>query len=236
MIRIFASQRFLALYSGMLTLVFAVVVLAAFANQSPKSDFDQITVHRINLVEPDGTLRMVISDKAKFPGIILRGKEHPHPDRTTAGVLFFNDEGTENGGLTFGGEKGSSHGHLSFDAYEQDQIFTIDAGQQGDKSAEAMSLVDRPAYPISELVALTDKIKDFPESKKKEEIANFLKTHEPPHQRLYLGRGADKSVALRLKDTQGHDRLVIEVAPDGAPQLKFLDADGKVVSELPANK
>ena len=48
---------------------------------------------------------MVISNKADFPGIIIKGKETPHPDRKTAGMLFFNDEGTENGGLIFGGSK-----------------------------------------------------------------------------------------------------------------------------------
>ena len=180
---------------------------------------------------------MVLSNKADFPGIILHGKEHPHPNRKTAGMLFFNDEGTENGGLIFGGEKkdgkGSSYGHLSFDAYDQDQIFTIDAGKTGDQSASALSMIDRPEYPISEVVALTDRIKGMTDEQKKAEIAKFSKEHGAPHARLYLGRSADKSVALRLKDPEGHDRVVIEVAADGSPLLQFLDKDGKVVSQMP---
>ncbi len=238
--QILGNPKFLAIYSGVLTLVFAITVLAGFTADSHRVSFDEVTVHRINIVEPDGTLRMVLSDKSEFPGIIIKGKEHPHPDRTTAGMLFFNDEGTENGGLIFGGEmkdgKGSSFGHLSFDAYEQDQIFSLDAGKTGDQSESALSMIDRPEYPIGELVALTDKIKDLPEDQKKAEIAKFMKDRPAPHKRLSLGRAEDKSVSLRLKDTEGRDRAVLEVAADGSPVLRLLDKDGKVVSQLPAAK
>src|SRR5580698_1055176 len=128
MTKLLSNPRFLAVYSGVLTIAFATVVLTGFTESRQKQSFDEITVHRINVVEPDGTLRMVISNKADFPGVIIKGKETPHPGRQTAGMLFFNDEGTENGGLIFGGEKdkqgnASSYGHLSFDRYEQDQVF-----------------------------------------------------------------------------------------------------------------
>jgi len=38
---------------------------------------------------------------------------------------------------------------------------------------------------------------------------------------------------LGLEDTEGQDRIVSQVAPDGTPGLQLLAADGKVVSELP---
>ena len=63
-----------------------------------------IAVKRINIIEPDGTLRMVQSNKAQFPGVIVKAEEHKQ-DRPFAGMLFFNDEGTENGGLIFNGSK-----------------------------------------------------------------------------------------------------------------------------------
>lgn len=235
------SQRFLAIYSGILTAVFAITVLGGFVAEKEKTEFKELSVQRLNIVEPDGTLRMVISDKAQFPGIIIKGKEHPHPDRKTAGILFFNEEGTENGGLIFGGEKDkdgkvSSYGHLSFDAYEQDQVFSIDAQQEGGQRGSALTMVDRPDYPIGELVALTDRIKDLPAEQKNAEIAKFLQAHPSPHVRLSLGRGADKSVALKLKDVDGHDRIVVEVGADGAPVMRFLDAAGKVVDQFPPAK
>lgn len=87
------SERYLACYSGLLTLVFAVVVLTGAA-QSRVAKFEQIDVQRINVREKDGTLRMVVSGHDTFPGLIVRDKEYPHP-RPQAGMLFYNDEGTE---------------------------------------------------------------------------------------------------------------------------------------------
>lgn len=230
------SQRFLAIYSGVLTAVSLVTVLIA---ASPKrASFEELTAQRINIIEPDGTLRMVISDKSRLPGIIIKGQEHPHPNRSTAAILFFNDEGTENGGLSFGGSKDKngqarSSGHLSFDAYEQDQYFSIDASQQGDQAAQSLMLVDRPDYPIGELIAVTDRMRNLPADHQKIEMARFNEAHAPPRQRLYLGRSTDKSVALKLKDAEGRDRIVIQVAADGSPVIRFLDQTGKVISQLP---
>jgi hypothetical protein len=237
----FSSQRFLAIYSGVLTVAFAVTVLGGFAGDKSNADFKEITVQRLNLVEPDGTLRLVISDKALFPGIYLKGVEHPHPNRRTGGMLFFNDEGTENGGLIFGGEKDkdgkpSSYGHLSFDAYEQDQVFTLEAQQRGDQHGSALTLADEPDYPIGDLVAVTDRIKSLPTDQQKAEIAKFMQSHPQPHPRFFLGRNDDKSVAMKLKDVDGHDRIVLEVAPDGSPSVRFLDAEGKLISQLPPPK
>src|SRR5215472_2091605 len=114
------TQRFLTIYSGVLTCVFAVTVLSGAATKSKPTSFDEINVRRINFVDPNGTVRLILSNKTDAPGLIIRGKEYPHPDRKTAGVIFFDDEGTENGGLIFGGSKSKdgkvqSYGHLSFD-------------------------------------------------------------------------------------------------------------------------
>jgi hypothetical protein len=128
---VITGQRFLTLYSGALTLVFAVTVLGGFASGKKPDVVDELNVHRINVVEPDGTLRMVISDKALLPGVIVNGKEVEKVERPQAGVLFYNDEGSENGGLIFGGrknEKGEvvdSGGSLSFDKYGANQIVQL---------------------------------------------------------------------------------------------------------------
>ena len=74
---------------------------------------------------------MVISNCARLPGVIVKGKEQPPSDRPQAGMIFYNDEGSENGGLKFGGrrnEKGEvvdSGGSLSFDKYGADQIVQL---------------------------------------------------------------------------------------------------------------
>ena len=60
-----SSSRFLAIYSGVLTLVFAVTILCGFAMmRSPH--FGIITARRINIVEPDGTVRAHHLDPCRF--------------------------------------------------------------------------------------------------------------------------------------------------------------------------
>ncbi len=238
MTKLFASQQFLAIYSGVVTLILAVTLLGGLSESLPKQKFSEIDVERINVVEPDGTLRMVISNKANFPGIIIKGKEVPHPTRKTAGMLFFNDEGTENGGLIFGGSKDkqgkvSSYGHLSFDRYEQDQVFTVEADEEGGDRSSELRILDEPDHPITEDLAAANRIAKLPKDEQAEAWRKFRATTPHSEPRVYLGRSPDRSVALRLKDVQGHDRIVISVRPDGTPILQFLDGQGRVTSQLP---
>src|ERR1700685_3639826 len=121
--------KLLAIYSAVVSTTIAAYLLSG-SIQAATSALDELTVHRIDVVEPNGTLRMVISDHARLPGIIVHGKSHPY-DRPQAGMLFYNDEGTENGGLIFGGKKNEkgevvdSGGSLSFDKYGANQIVQL---------------------------------------------------------------------------------------------------------------
>jgi len=234
------SHRFLTIYSGVLTLAFALALFTGAA-KSRKTSFEEIDVQRINVVEPDGTVKLVLSSKALFPGILYKGKEYPHPNRKTAGILFFNDEGTENGGLIYGGAKDangkvSSYGHLSFDQYDQDQVFTIDASEEQGNRSVRLSVWDRPDYSIAELLALQDRIKNMSEDQQKAESSKFFSQHESAHPRLFLGKSDNGSVSLRLNDKQGRERLILEVAPDGSPVVRFLDQNGQETGRLPIEK
>jgi hypothetical protein len=123
------GERFLVAYCVLSSTALAAVLLMGAAR--PAQTFDEITVHRINVAEPDGTLRMVISDKARLPGVIVKGKEQPKVDRPQAGMLFYNDEGSENGGLIFGGrrtergEVADAGGSLSFDKYGASEVVQL---------------------------------------------------------------------------------------------------------------
>ena len=143
-------------------------MLSGFSSRAASTSFEEITVQRINVIEPDGTLRLVVSNKAKSPGIYVKGREYQPGLHDTAGLIFLNDEGTENGGLIFSGSKdasgnNSSSGHLSFDRYEQDQVLSIDAQNYNDQSTVALSMWDRPSWSIVEYLELLDRIAGLPE-------------------------------------------------------------------------
>jgi hypothetical protein len=258
--RLFSHPRFLAVYSGVLTIVFAAAVALGLKSgawtlrpvhaeeSSRNAAFDQITVQRINVVEPDGTPRLVIANQATFPGFFYKGKEGLRPDRVgQAGLLFMNNEGTENGGLIFGGYQGSdgvphAWGHLSFDEYEQDQTLSLDTDEDGTTRHAGIQIWDNGSGHITpEVLAAFSKAKvmptDTPEhiaaaQKVMEELLAKYPIREIP--RAYLGRDRQKGSSLQLNDAAGHTRIMLRVAADGTPEMQFLDASGKVTSQWPA--
>ena len=193
--------------------------------------FDEIDVQRINVREPDGTLRMTISSMAKAPGLFFRGKEHPYPSRLAAGILFFNDEGTENGGLLFGGAKkgqyASSGGHLSFDQYEQDQVISLDQTEDHGRRRASLTFFDRPATPLP--LELFERV-NTPEGSA--EIDNLTANGGLGYPRLFIGKTEERDSAVILRDARGLARLRLTVTSSGAASIEFMDESGKVVRRI----
>jgi hypothetical protein len=197
------GQRVLIIYSGLLTAAVCICLLSGFAKRSVTT-MDELDVQRINVREPDGTLRMVISDSARLPGVIVKGKELPKADRPQAGMIFFNDEGSENGGLIFGGRRDKhgdvvdSGGSLSFDRYNANQVVQLIGVDDKTDSMAGMVIADS------------------------QEAGGG-------HRRAWVGRSADGSVGVSLMDAAGNKRIVLRVASDGASEMDFLDKNGKIL-------
>jgi hypothetical protein len=228
-----------ALKSGMLaycaltTTVLGVFTITQAISNPSKASFQEIDVQRINVREPDGTLRMVVFSKAAAPGAPWRGKEIARPDRqSSAGILFMNDEGTETGGLVFGGAKKdgkvSSHGHLSFDPYEQDQVIALEQEQENGQRYATLQFNDMPDTPIRwDLDAGT------PQGKA--EIERLAKAGAFGNSRLSIGRRSDRSSGVTLSDDKGRPRLYLNVTAEGVASIAFLDENGKPVRTLTAD-
>jgi hypothetical protein len=215
---------------------FATVALVflggAVAGGARRATFDEIDVKRINVRENDGRLRMTISGADHAPGIIFRGKEQPHPDRKSAGVLFFNDEETENGGLIFGGKREGkntqSYGHLSFDQYEQDQVLQLVQEEENGKRRAGMQINDRVDAPMD--LSKLPQIRAMPDGPEK--LAAAKEAGFGGAQRLFVGKTGDRASEVALKDAQGRTRLVLSVAEDGGASIRFLDETGKEIQRI----
>src|SRR6267142_1353736 len=107
--RLEREVRCLKIYATVATLVCAVFVLSAFALQGKKQKFEEIDVERINIVEKDGKLRMVISNEARQHPGIANGKIIQRKGPRPPGMIFFNHLGDEMGGLIFGDNGGKGH-------------------------------------------------------------------------------------------------------------------------------
>jgi hypothetical protein len=233
----FSNPKFLSVYSAVLTVTFAIVVLDA-ASRARNQKFGIITARRINIVEPDGTVRLTISNRADFPGAWNRKKGYPRPDRReAAGMLFMSEEGTEQGGFIWGASQlpdGTiqNHGHFSLDQYEENQIFAIDAGQEGNDKFSRITMADQGDFPIEEKRKANEEIDKLPLDKQDAAWEKFFASHRHDVQRLALGRSPDGSVGLKLRDGAGRVRLVLVVQADGKPVLQFLNDQGTVIREF----
>src|SRR5580658_3309862 len=231
------NPKFLAVYCGLLTIALAVAVLWSVA-VARNPTFGIISVRRINVVEPDGTVRLTISNRADFPGAWNRKKEYARPDRTeAAGMLFMREEGTEQGGLIWGASQlpdGTieNHGHLSFDQYEENQIFALDAGQEGKDKFSRITILDQGDFPIEEKRKVADRINALPPDKQDAAWGEFFASRRHDVKRMVLGRDAEGSVGLNLRDSNGKVRILLAVQQDGKPVLQFLDEKGNVVNEF----
>jgi hypothetical protein len=237
--------RLLKAYSLLLTMLLGTLALAAFRGTEPaqqKQRFGEIDVERINVVEPDGKLRMVLSNRPRSIGPIYKGQPFGYAGGTRPGIIFFNDEGTENGGLTFQGRRNadgtfSSGLHLSFDQFDQDQVVVLNYQDDNGARRLGLTLLDRADVNIFDLVRQRDSIMKMPEGAARAEALRRLMGPRDgvplAAERVYVGRDRSRAAVLNLSDPMGRPRLRLRVDSLGAPSLEFLDEGGRVTARLP---
>jgi hypothetical protein len=240
--RIERDLRFLKWYALATTTALGAFAVSAFTQGPQKARFTEIDVERINVLEPNGQYRMVISNRARSIGPIFRGKPFGYPGGTRPGIIFFNDEGTENGGLTFSGRREAngtfrSTGHLSFDQYEQDQVVYMQYTDNNGQRRMGLTVADRAPTSIYDWVLRRDSINRMSEGPAKTAALDRLRgpVNGVPlfAQRAYIGRDVARSALVSLSDPMGRARLRLVVDSLGAPRIEFLDEGGRVVRQIP---
>lgn len=219
----------------------------AFKN-SGNQKFAEIDVQRINIVEPDGTVKMIITNVDRFPN----GKTKINDRRVTemrkkrSGMLFFNEEGMECGGFIYDGQK-KAEGHssglsLTYDQFDGDQVMQLITQDQkeGDKRTVSSSLIfnDRP---LKESQDKTHRIiAELEELRKKDPAAAEQKSREYQQQgiiggapRIMLGKSRSQNNGLFLFDDQGKIKAMFYVDKMNNAKLDFFDDKGNVIGSFP---
>jgi hypothetical protein len=228
--------RLLKIYATVATVFCAIFLLSGFVIQSKKQKFEEIDVERINIVEKNGKLDIVISNQERqHPGIV-NGKIIERKSPRPPGMIFFNHLGDEMGGLIFGDNGGKGHfGSLTFDKVKNDQTMGFRYLESDNGTYQsAVEMWQQPNIPSDVMVAkyeAANKIAD--ETARKAAIQSLIDNNELTTNRLFLGKRRDNSMMLLMNDIKGRPRIRMQVTPDGAPKLDFLDEAGKVVYSLP---
>ena len=240
--RFLSSPRFLAIYSGVLTIVFAATILTGFAQSERKASFEQLDVQRINIVGPDGQNQMVISNRQLVPEAILDGKTFESQGRHNgAGIIFYNSEGDEDGGLAFSSVKTtngySADGDLMFDQHKQDQTVGIEYVDENGQRRAGLHVWDRGNIDLAQMVEHFNAVKNMPAGPEKDAAMKQLQEQQKNGDfgatRLFAGKTPDKNATVSLYDAKGNPRLRLSVSAAGEAKIDFLDENGKVTYSLP---
>lgn len=236
------QMRILQVYAVVATLAAGAVVFMAAKQPDKNAKFKTIDVQRINVREPDGTLRLAIFNNALSPAPIINGKSDPNrAGHRGAGLMFYNDEGSENGGLTYGGKTVNgtpmADSGLMFDQYDQDQTVGITYQQKGTQRQSGLMVWSRPTTPLTDLIAQVTAMEKMPAGPDKAAAMKKLQQKEASGEfgakRVFVGRNKKNDATVVLSDKTGKPRIEMTVAPDGTAHLNFLDANGKVIDSLP---
>jgi hypothetical protein len=221
-----------------------VFALAAFTRAHGRPHFDEIDVGRINIVEPNGTLRLAISNKAHFPDPIMDGKSYPlRSGAKPAGMIFFNDLGDEQGGLIWNGKevggKVDAGASLTMDQWRQDQTVQLSYEQEGGDRWAGLRVIDRPDKPMTPMLDRAMVAMKLPAGPRRDSALAAVRQYADSAglhaaSRILIGQGTERTASVVLNDRNGKPRIRMSVDSAGTPKLEFLDATGAVTYRLPS--
>ncbi|CAM4094865.1 hypothetical protein FLAN108750_09900 [Flavobacterium antarcticum] len=210
--------------------------------------FTEIDVERINIVEKDGTVKMMITNVDRFPNgsTTINNRPTTADRKKRSGMLFFNEDGMECGGFIYDGTK-NENGHssglsLTYDQYDGDQVMQLltQDYQQGDKRMVSSSLAfnDRPAKESQIKTTAIMKELDALRKTDPKEMQRRFKEYQKQElvggvPRVLLGKTQSQNNGLFLFDDQGKPRAMFYVDKENNAKLDFLDDKGAVISSFP---
>lgn len=228
---------FLRLYVVVSSLALVFLTTAALRQAGKPQNLGEITVERINVVDANGTLRLVIANKDRMHPGVMDGKVIDRP-RPVAGLLFFNDEGDEVGGLTITGQVRDgvrrANAGLMFDQLKQDQTIGLTYSESNGQRTAGLQVWDRSDRPLSELIEQLNAANRIADSAEREAAVRKVREAAPAGpRRVFVGKTADRAASVSLADANGKPRLTLTVDATGSPRIEFLDENGKIVDRMP---
>ena len=239
--RIERQVRQLRIYSLVSSVALVILCATAFTLQgSQQGRFTVLDVERLNVVGADGKYAVVIATPARLPGNVIGGKEHPANGNRGGGLLFYNRQGDEAGGLVFDSEPTDTtvraFGQLSLDRYGSDQVAAVRyvEGPEGWTAGLQVSHFVRGA--LFEWHAARDSILRLPQPARDSAMQalrrRFIREGKWEIPRVFVGEQG-KNAMLTMRDTRGRQRFRVVVDSLDVAKLEFLNDSGRVVYRLP---
>ncbi len=194
----------------------------------------EITTERLNIVGKDGNKYVVLSNPEKQALATINGKpvNPEETERNVAGLLFFNEDGDEIGGLVYGIDSTDSYQLLTFDQRKNDQIMALRKDEyleNGEwKKQYGLLLQERSEKQSNIIVSELNDIRKIEDSilREKEYDKFYNNPENLAPQRLFIGRTYSENVGLFLMDKNNKPRLQIYLDENGEPHIESFDEKG----------
>lgn len=222
--------NFLIVYAVIMTIVCCLMLFCR--NTEKEKSVNELTVKRINIVDEEGNLRMVISNEERQHPGMMNGEEFPERQRPS-GIIFFNSSGDECGGLVYDGNEKDAGLVFSVDQFKDDQIMQLQYMEDTEQKIRqyGLQIWDYPkenAY--AERYKRVEEIQNLNSLEEIEDAIYRMKSDSlSMEERLFVGKNFHNEVGLFINDQKGTPRIKIYIDKDNNPKMEFLDEHGVVV-------
>ncbi|GAB5555751.1 MAG: hypothetical protein Sapg2KO_53420 [Saprospiraceae bacterium] len=241
------NQARLLIASNISCWLILLAVLFMGFSKAQNNKFEVLTAERINIVNEDGTTAMAISNKQRIAAPRVSGKEYPVEmieRQHFAGMVFFNEEGDEMGGLVFTSGKfpnGKTYGigHLSFDRYNDNQVINLEHKENIHGTVKSgLTFYDRTgdgSFGKNLDLIYEYKYGEVSDQRKTEiinEINGLKKNKQLGSERLFIG-SSNEVPQLTMKDEFGENRVKLFIDSTNAAKLHFFNEKGELIGAYP---
>lgn len=222
---------------ALLSTVAAGAFLLGAVHEAKNASFDTVTLHRINVLDREGKLAMVITNHDNAPDAITNGKHIKRTGKSDDNeIVFYNELGDEQGALAWSGrveKDGSFHSGnvLSYDSVKSDQLLQVDDFNDNGVQSAYMIGWNEPDNSTAESQAFSQEWHLAKTDAQKHAVRLKYPNQRMP-ERFFFGNDGTQSKVV-LHDGKGRPRINMFVTDDGQAKLQFLDPDGKVTYQLP---
>ncbi|MBB1059586.1 hypothetical protein [Marilutibacter spongiae] len=207
--RLDRDVRGLKVYAALVTVALAVIVTTGARSPLSLDEDGELNVERINIVDPSGVTRLVISNAERFPLPRLGGKEYPRAVQP-AGMVFYDAKGSELGGLAITDASMGKISALAFDYPNYDAVGLVTrVAADGSSATAGLQINSRPPADLDVIGA------------------------SKVVQRRIAILNQDEDAEILLADPEGRERIRLSVDREGDARIEVLDAEGNVTFRAP---
>lgn len=183
----------------LIALILSNIVLLACATYFYLNNKQNLNAERIDIKDRSGKNRIVIANTDNIPQPIINGKTYKRA-YSPAGLIFFDKNGDERGGLAITDNEETNLNALAFDYQNADAIGILAQDNKHDNYFRAGLLINdkdlsgKPGHNINRINLLTE----------------------------------NGNASLVMKDNNEVPRIVLKVDSLGNPSIEMYDHNGKV--------